>query len=513
MCTRHPPAPTSRPRTLHCPMLVWTTWLALALQALRLIVAEPGPMPSQFPALSALVAKYAGDQAGKPDPWPIIADAEAIYLGVKTDVETRFAGNVRDDHVPFSPTVLEDRPAFDDDQSLAMQRDAALYGMALLEQRGLWSTLAKLPTAASTLCADLAHDHIQNPETTCLHARDLRALAMIFGVRMELAAASGDWDQYTAAFEQALAFSRALAYQPGTLCRVLSHATANRALARVVGDARLGRIPGDNFRTLLASLDRQRAVPPLRFELEVRAHDMRVHLDRTHSPDGDFLIHEWLNGVGSGFVLSAFHSGDRIKSTPLDWPELGRFVNAAGVCYARREESAAKCDEFTARLLVLDHQPYRSQLLAANALSDWALELPGRYLCVASAGLGATAGLTHFLRIQTDHAALRRGAETLLAIEAYRAEHNRLPATLDALMPAYLSAPPIDPYGNGPLKYRITDPNVHRIGEGYVLYSVWEDALDDNGKRGQFKQQLHSVSAQRTGCDLIINDDQDARNR
>ncbi|MCL2639853.1 MAG: hypothetical protein FWD53_03315 [Phycisphaerales bacterium] len=66
-------------------------------------------------------------------------------------------------------------------------------------------------------------------------------------------------------------------------------------------------------------------------------------------------------------------------------------------------------------------------------------------------------------------------ARMALALRIYRLEHGRFPDTLDALSPQILSAIPRDRFSNSPLKYR-------RIDDGYLLYSVGKDEIDDNGQ-------------------------------
>jgi hypothetical protein len=61
-----------------------------------------------------------------------------------------------------------------------------------------------------------------------------------------------------------------------------------------------------------------------------------------------------------------------------------------------------------------------------------------------------------------------------LALRAYRLEHGRYPATLQALTPRYLPAVPGDPFSPAPLLYRSQC-------KGYVLYSIGPDGKDDGG--------------------------------
>ncbi len=67
--------------------------------------------------------------------------------------------------------------------------------------------------------------------------------------------------------------------------------------------------------------------------------------------------------------------------------------------------------------------------------------------------------------------------ETALALAAYRARHGNYPEKLDALVPELLPKLPADLFAPGKtLIYR-------REGDGYVLYSVYKDGVDDGGDK------------------------------
>lgn len=65
-------------------------------------------------------------------------------------------------------------------------------------------------------------------------------------------------------------------------------------------------------------------------------------------------------------------------------------------------------------------------------------------------------------------------ARTALAIERCRLGTGQVPKRLDALVPKYLDAVPIDPFDGQPIRYRSTEP-------GYLLYSVSDDGQDNGG--------------------------------
>jgi hypothetical protein len=68
-----------------------------------------------------------------------------------------------------------------------------------------------------------------------------------------------------------------------------------------------------------------------------------------------------------------------------------------------------------------------------------------------------------------------RCSRTVIAIERYRRDHNgAVPASLQALVPDYLPAVPIDPVDEAPLRYRST-------AHVYTVYGVGRDRHDDGG--------------------------------
>ncbi len=80
-----------------------------------------------------------------------------------------------------------------------------------------------------------------------------------------------------------------------------------------------------------------------------------------------------------------------------------------------------------------------------------------------------------------DREEVRRSAVVLaLALELYAREHNELPADLAQLVKAgYLKTIPADPYGKGEsFHYRRGKTRA----EGGLLWSVWVDQIDDDGK-------------------------------
>jgi hypothetical protein len=64
---------------------------------------------------------------------------------------------------------------------------------------------------------------------------------------------------------------------------------------------------------------------------------------------------------------------------------------------------------------------------------------------------------------------------TGLAVERFQLVNQRLPSDLQDLAPSYIEKLPPDPYTGNPLKYK-------RRGEGYCVYSVGADCIDNGGR-------------------------------
>lgn len=91
--------------------------------------------------------------------------------------------------------------------------------------------------------------------------------------------------------------------------------------------------------------------------------------------------------------------------------------------------------------------------------------------------------------VQHDTLADDRAARVAVAIERYRRDHDdAVPATLDALVPAYLTALPLDPFADAPLRFLRTDTT-------YVVYSVGPDGRDDGGDL-QVPPPVHTPSGE-----------------
>ena len=100
----------------------------------------------------------------------------------------------------------------------------------------------------------------------------------------------------------------------------------------------------------------------------------------------------------------------------------------------------------------------------------------------------------------------RESLLVMLALEQYRAKAGGFPADLAALVPKYLAAIPLDPWSEGPLRYRCTDASKDPYHRSYLLYSIGADGHDDGGAVGPSGNSVWSFRSPGVrGTDYIVN--------
>jgi hypothetical protein len=65
-----------------------------------------------------------------------------------------------------------------------------------------------------------------------------------------------------------------------------------------------------------------------------------------------------------------------------------------------------------------------------------------------------------------------QATRTILALRAYQLTHGNLPANLNALVPEFLDAVPVDDFDGQPLRYSV---------DRKIIYSVGKNLKDDGG--------------------------------
>lgn len=143
------------------------------------------------------------------------------------------------------------------------------------------------------------------------------------------------------------------------------------------------------------------------------------------------------------------------------WSALRGFTR---LLFLRKRQVLAEFDRF------MDEQIARTQMPFAEAIRMPDLEpgVPFDWMFDYSTGS---------FRVSSENSRAQRALLALsLALRAYAADAGRYPETLSDLVPDYLCDVPFDPFSDeAPLRYRAD-------GDGYVLYSVGPDGMDDGGK-------------------------------
>ncbi len=85
--------------------------------------------------------------------------------------------------------------------------------------------------------------------------------------------------------------------------------------------------------------------------------------------------------------------------------------------------------------------------------------------------------MPNLIREFTDLTARARAARTILAIDAYHADHGSMPPSLSALVPAYMDAVLSDPFDGKPLRYTVS-------GDAHSVFSVGMNRVDEGGPSG-----------------------------
>jgi hypothetical protein len=181
-------------------------------------------------------------------------------------------------------------------------------------------------------------------------------------------------------------------------------------------------------------------------------------------------------------------------------PSIGSLARLSAALAEADRDDVAKRQLVRMRAYLIDGErnlrdhivmrPWRTHVMN-RALAGYAQMIraserpwPERIEAIAAAeywpSLAATGHVGSFMRSvvegQAERLALVRAARIAVAVEQYEREHEeRLPASLDALVPAYLAAAPIDPF-SGRSMLLLTSP------DGYTVYSVGRNRGDDGGR-------------------------------
>lgn len=95
--------------------------------------------------------------------------------------------------------------------------------------------------------------------------------------------------------------------------------------------------------------------------------------------------------------------------------------------------------------------------------------------------------------------ALNRALQAAIACERFRLGTGQWPETLDALVPDYLAAVPVDPLDGKPMRYA-------HINEGIKVWTISENLIDDGGNIGRLTVRQPSNRSKDRGW-VLLNPD------
>ena len=217
------------------------------------------------------------------------------------------------------------------------------------------------------------------------------------------------------------------------------------------------------------------------------------HLSRGLSSKGDFQLREGRKAEAGRTFANVYRLGNcRRDALTGDW-SLGLDIRDR--CIRRlidhREEFSAE----VIRELIATLQQVRAELEPVESVAErdyeWMLHVGPWYSSFGSAEGELYRRLTGEIAPLLSYYSMREEVKfqlliTEMAIQCYRIEHGSPPDRIDQLVPAYLSAIPIDPYSGRTLVFR-------RHGRQHLLYSIGLDR-EDNGGRSAPEEELRSDS-------------------
>jgi len=199
------------------------------------------------------------------------------------------------------------------------------------------------------------------------------------------------------------------------------------------------------------------------------------------------------NGRGDGYVTLAGATS----------PELVEFSEAAGpvgfVMAASRKEIVARHDE----LMRIGETAINSSAAARHEALD-RLDAALAELNASWVSRARNVYLTSLLPVypkvvrSVELSQSKRGAAiAALAMRRYRRERGSFPQSLEALMPEYIPAMPVDPVDGNTMRYRLGP-------DGPVLYSLGADGDDDGGLLGADEKDVYPTNAGMKDGDWIL---------
>jgi hypothetical protein len=214
-----------------------------------------------------------------------------------------------------------------------------------------------------------------------------------------------------------------------------------------------------------------------------------------------------INELVESYFVGGFDGGleDLLSHTRIDWSQLLKSSNrwydrfTAAMRLDTRTDRLKEYDRIDRELHQRDGAVKRPLALLGSLFSQYQRgEMVGDFMLVFS--LPALQASSNAQDRSVTASALTRVAA---ALAVYRARHGEYPADLAALVPEILPETPLDLYSDKPFLYE------RKPDGGYLLYSVYENGVDDGGTdfggeivKGEWVDQPQDVDMDKS--DLVI---------
>lgn len=423
-----------------------------------------------------LAHEPAGLDPDSPNSWDAFGSVYAKFLSVEAAAIAALLkdGQGQSKDIDYPSIYADPSEAVTDQKAaeLLSSRQDALVALAGLEASGFFDDARAMVNRPRHLWF---HDWPSTQPSWALLLPQLgeaRRMARALAARMALAAERQDPAASGVALETLLGLSRMLKTQPTVIEWLVGQAVESLALGRALDSIQ--------HRPSLAWID---GIEPLLWQ----------HLD-SRTPFASALEGDRLLSRDSiGWI---FEDPSRVR--------LGRFSKAVRELVGEDANFDKRLGTLWENTSAIDQQTTR--FLAAAQIHPWQRDL--HPIPPDSTGLILLpwfVGSSEKQLRQMDHGDLQLAALlVMLRIERYRLVHGDYPASL-ALAQADSPRPfPVDSFSGKPFTYLPVSPAADPFGRGFILYSVGQDKIDNQGMPPP--APINSPFEAPHGTDYIIND-------
>ncbi|HED53950.1 MAG TPA: hypothetical protein ENJ00_07080 [Phycisphaerales bacterium] len=461
------------------------------------LTAQPSPTVDYGRILEDRVREIQADAEGE-DAWPDLIEAGELHTKLlermNNDVISRLRYEANNYNAYFNSDALRQKILDKDEgefilrtreEELAEIDDLKLRAIEIVKQwegSGILTRLDRIAESGKAVrpMPDSTKERLFEFELPELG--QIRQLARGSIIRMDLARSSGDWTEYTRSFEHILALGRVAMQQSTLIDRLVGLSVRAMGYKALVADITGDRIPAEVLPDIQAAIDRQSAIPPMRYAVK---NTMLLDLD----------IVQWMYSSHGRLLVNRLNE--------LDWSggPTHPIVNVASIAYPRKAETQRWFEDYFGKLQILFDTPPKQRRTMGLDIPDETNVSSWRYpvqqaLLPALGRSSSRDDRTHQMRI---------AVRTIIAIARFKADTGSLPTSLDDLIPTYLDELPVDWYSEGlaPLKYKVLD-EPDEFGRDYLLYSVWRDGVDDDGNTINNDPYVQSAG-RNEGYDIVLN--------